>query len=108
MGTPYVQKLSSELQNINWSFCQLHMRSSYIGFGTGSLARDFEDISEAVGYLLENGKHQVVLMGHSTGCQNSIHYILNRSNAKNSPSVNGIVVRNPFFPELIFTSSKLL
>src|SRR5208282_6744541 len=101
MGTSYVQRLSSELQTINWSLCQLHMRSSYMGFGTGSLARDFEDISAAIGYLLENGKHQVVLMGHSTGCQNSIHYILNRSNAENSLSVSGVIVRDPFVPELI-------
>lgn len=108
MGTPYVQTLSSELQNINWSLCQLHMRSSYMGFGTGSLARDFEDISSAIGYLLKNGKHQVVLMGHSTGCQNSIHYILNHSNTENSPSVSGVIVCDPLIPALIVTSSKLL
>jgi hypothetical protein len=92
MATPYVTALSSELHNINWSFCQLHMRSSYLGFGTGSLRRDFQDISAAVSYLLANGKARVVLMGHSTGSQNSMYYVLNRTNSISSPPVVGVIV----------------
>jgi alpha-beta hydrolase superfamily lysophospholipase len=68
------------------------MRSSYLGYGTGSLQRDFEDISACVSYLLANGKRLVVLMGHSTGSQNSIHYLLNRRSALHSPAVGGIIV----------------
>jgi hypothetical protein len=93
MGTPYIHRLSSKLRVINWSLCQLLMRSSYLGFGTGSLNRDFEDISAAISYLVATGKHCVVLMGHSTGCQNSIHYVLNRS--KNTPLVNAVIVLDP-------------
>ena len=95
MGTPYIHSLSSQLEYINWSLCQLHMRSSYMGYGTGSLQRDFDDISACISYLLANGKRHIVLMGHSTGCQNSIHYILNRLNQKNSPPVNGVIVYLP-------------
>jgi pimeloyl-ACP methyl ester carboxylesterase len=68
------------------------MRSSYMGFGTGSLRRDFEDISACISYLLKNGKHLVVLMGHSTGSQNSVHYVLNRLEAVRSPAVGGVIV----------------
>ena len=93
MGTPYIHRLSSELQIINWSFCQLHMRSSYLGFGTGSLSRDFEDISAAISYLLAIGKQRVVLMGHSTGSQNSIHYVLTQS--KNTRPVSAVIVFDP-------------
>ena len=92
MATPYLGRLSSELHNIKWSFCQLHMRSSYMGFGTGSLRRNFEDLCAAVTYLKSIGKQQVVLMGHSTGSQNSIHYILSGSKAQSTPKINGIIV----------------
>lgn len=95
MGTPYIHTLSSELQRINWSLCQLHMRSSYMGYGTGSLRRDFDDIAACIAYLLQNGKRHIVLMGHSTGSQNSIYYILNRSTLdrfNNAPSVSGVIV----------------
>jgi predicted alpha/beta-fold hydrolase len=92
MGTPFIHLLSSELEKAKWSLCQLHMRSSYLGYGTGSLNRDFEDISTCISYLLANGKRHVVLMGHSTGSQNGIHYVLNRLNAESSPSLTGVIV----------------
>jgi predicted alpha/beta-fold hydrolase len=96
MATPYIHSLSDELRNIDWSLCQLHMRSSYTGFGTGSLKRDFEDISAAIAYLLANGKYRITLMGHSTGSQDSIHYVLNQLDSSSSPSVAGVIVPNLF------------
>src|SRR5579862_9916082 len=93
MGTPYLELLSSELEKSGWSLCQLHMRSSYLGFGTGSLDRDSEDISNCISYLYKSGKSHVVLMGHSTGSQNSIHYILNRlRRTRDAPAVCGAIV----------------
>lgn len=93
MATPYIHKLSSELCNIDWSLCQLHMRSSYMGFGTGGMRRDFDDISAAITYLLSAGKRRIVLMGHSTGSQNTIYYVLNQlSHAYSSPAVDGVIV----------------
>jgi predicted alpha/beta-fold hydrolase len=98
MGTPYVALLSSELERNDWALCQLHMRSSYLGFGIGSLNQDFEDISECLSYLQSIGKVHVVLMGHSTGSQNSIHYVLNRLDNENlSPAVCGVIVRQVIF-----------
>jgi alpha-beta hydrolase superfamily lysophospholipase len=105
MGVPYILMLSSELEKINWSLCQLHMRSSYLGFGTGSLQRDFEDISSCISYLLANGKCRVVLMGHSTGSQNGIHYVLNQLNAEPYPLLDGAIVFNPFALVISFHSS---
>lgn len=97
--------LSSELEKINWSLCQVHMRSSYLGFGTGSLQRDFEDISSCISYLLDNGKRRVVLMGHSTGSQNGIHYVLNQLNTEPSPLLDGAIVFNPFALVILLHSS---
>jgi pimeloyl-ACP methyl ester carboxylesterase len=92
MTPPFVEGLSTELENISWSFCQLHMRSSYMGYGTGSLQRDFEDIGSAVAYLRTIGKKTVVLMGHSTGSQDSIYYALNHRGDNPSSSIDGVIV----------------
>jgi Protein of unknown function (DUF1749) len=92
MATPYIPLLSSELENRNWSLCQLHMRSSYLGFGTGSLERDYEDISACISYIVSIGKRLVVLMGHSTGSQNSIYYVIHRLKRLNAPPVAGVIV----------------
>jgi len=62
-----------------------------MGFGTGSLHRDFEDLCAAVTYLRANGKQQIVLMGHSTGSQNCIHYVL-KGDVQRAPKINGIIV----------------
>jgi predicted alpha/beta-fold hydrolase len=98
MGTPYIAKLSSELENINWSFCQIHMRSSYLGYGTGSLLRDSEDIRACIKYLRDNGKQHIFLMGHSTGAQNSLHYVKATANSDPGSVVDGVIVE-PFFAE---------
>lgn len=92
MGTPYIEMLSNELQKLHWSLCQLHMRSSYLGFGTGSLGRDFEDMSACVSYLQNRGKKRIVLMGHSTGAQNSIYYALHQLSNKDTPSISAVIV----------------
>jgi len=98
MGTPYIAKLSSELENINWSLCQIHMRSSYLGYGTGSLRRDTEDITACIKYLQNHGKQHIFLMGHSTGAQNSLHY-MKTSAGSDAGSVIGGVIVIPFFAE---------
>lgn len=68
------------------------MRSSYTGYGTGSLRRDYEDMSACITYLLSTGKRLVVLMGHSTGSQDSVHYVLNQPDKPSSPGVAGVIV----------------
>jgi hypothetical protein len=52
-----------------YSMFEIRMRSSFIGFGTSSLAEDVMHISCLVKYLRGLGKKRIVLMGHSTGCQ---------------------------------------
>ena len=52
-----------------YSMFEIRMRSSFIGFGTSSLAEDVVHISCLVKYLRGLGKKKIVLMGHSTGCQ---------------------------------------
>lgn len=58
-----------EAENLSYSLFEFRLRSSFAGFGTGSLADDVADISTLVKYLRSIGKEKVVLFGHSTGCQ---------------------------------------
>lgn len=43
------------------------MRSSYTGFGYGSLKDDVEDVGSLVGYLKGMGMEKIVLVGSSSG-----------------------------------------
>lgn len=59
-----------------WSLAQVLLSSSYTGWGTSELKRDAKELARAVAYfrsIRRDGK--VVLMGHSTGCQDSVEYL---------------------------------
>lgn len=53
----------------SYSVFQLRLKSSFIGYGTSSLAEDVVHISALVKYLRAIGKKKIVLLGHSTGSQ---------------------------------------
>ncbi|KFH41779.1 hypothetical protein ACRE_075000 [Hapsidospora chrysogenum ATCC 11550] len=75
--TPYIRTVAKHLENsssLDYSVFEIRMRSSFIGFGTSSLANDVEDISALVKYLRGRGKERIVLFGHSTGCQDCMEY----------------------------------
>ncbi|KAK5651917.1 hypothetical protein OQA88_11576 [Cercophora sp. LCS_1] len=82
--------LLSQSLPASWSLWEFRMRSSFGGFGYSSLANDVEDVSALVGYLRETGKKRVVLMGHSTGCQDCVDYV-----KRNGPTVEGFVLLAP-------------
>lgn len=74
--TPYIWTVAKRLQeagHLGYSVFEIRMRSSFTGFGTGSLKRDVEDISSLVTYLRGRGKQKIILFGHSTGCQVRMH-----------------------------------
>lgn len=97
LTVPYLQLLAEELAKIKCSLVQIEFSSSHIGWGTGSLARDSTEISQLVSYLKseKGGKRtKIGIMGHSTGCQNTIHYFTRqpRDNSKQfSPLDFGIL-----------------
>lgn len=72
----YVADIAAALQSTEWSIFNPILSSSYSGWGTGSLGRDVDEIAQCVTYVSEykpGGK--VVLMGHSTGSQDVLHYL---------------------------------
>jgi pimeloyl-ACP methyl ester carboxylesterase len=61
----------------SWSIAEVLLSSSYEGWRFGSLKRDAEELHECVEYfraLKKEGK--IVLMGHSTGCQDIMWYLV--------------------------------
>jgi hypothetical protein len=82
---PYVSELVAALEDTDWSVFSTLLSSSYNGFGVGSLDRDVEEIGQCVRFIRglkadripgapsKNGK--IVVMGHSTGSQDVLHYI---------------------------------
>jgi pimeloyl-ACP methyl ester carboxylesterase len=99
--------------NLSYSLWEFRMRSSYTGFGFSSLANDADDIASLVKYLRSLGKEKVVLMGHSTGCQDCVEYS-NKGKYPDSPAVDGYVLLAPvsdremggvFIPQVVMEKS---
>ncbi|RYP79230.1 hypothetical protein DL771_000208 [Monosporascus sp. 5C6A] len=72
--TPHASKRLESQPELSYSVFEFRMRSSFLGFGFSSLVKDVEDISALVKYLRSIGKEKVVLIGHSTGCQDIMEY----------------------------------
>lgn len=130
LTVPYVPDLAKAVDEklSKWVVVQALISSSYLGFGTGSLLRDAKEIAKLVKYLrTKRGSldSKVVLMGHSTGCQDTMEYIckLSRSNKFDDISkIDAGILQAPvsdsegfqhfdksgLIPELLTLSSKLI
>jgi pimeloyl-ACP methyl ester carboxylesterase len=88
----YPTAIASSLPT-NWRLAEVVLRSSYNGWATGRLSRDAREIGECVKYFkdLRPGA-KVVLMGHSTGCQDIMEYLVG-PDAKNQPSIDGAILQ---------------
>lgn len=88
----YPTSIASSLPS-NWRLAEVLLRSSYNGWATGRLSRDAREVGECVQYFkdLRPGA-KVVLMGHSTGCQDIMEYLVG-PDAKNHPSIDGAILQ---------------
>lgn len=79
LTVPYIPALSKRLsEECGYSTFQIQFKSSFAGWGTSSLDQDIKDIENLVKYLKnEIGVSKIIIMGHSTGSQDVIHYLLN-------------------------------
>lgn len=83
-GTSYVDELAETLHTSRWRVCHVQLSSATRNFGTFSLARDVEEIDACIKFIrstsqLGSPDTKVVLMGHSTGCQDLLTYIHSQS-----------------------------
>jgi len=76
LPTPYTEPLEKACHALGWSLVQPILSSSYLGFGNGDLERDTSELSVLMLYLKHHrSADNFALIGHSTGCQNSIHFL---------------------------------
>ena len=92
LTVPYPSQIAKSLPP-NWAIAEVLLSSSYKGWGTGSLARDAREVGECVSYFkkLRPGK-KVVVMGHSTGCQDIMEYLVGRDNEKRE-GLDGVILQ---------------
>ncbi|OOF96562.1 hypothetical protein ASPCADRAFT_206733 [Aspergillus carbonarius ITEM 5010] len=98
LTVPYVQTLASNLTSDSspspntWSIFNVLLTTSYLGWGINSLDRDVEDIAQCVNYVrkLKGPDAKIVIMGHSTGSQDVLHYLSAPNPVAYNPDVNGL------------------
>ncbi|KAF6145274.1 hypothetical protein GIB67_041469 [Kingdonia uniflora] len=94
LATEYLEPLSVALEKEKWSLVQLLLSSSYTGYGTSSLKQDAAELDQLIGHLINKEDSEgVVLLGHSTGCQDIVHYM--RTNAACSRAVRAAILQAP-------------
>lgn len=82
MSCQFITDLVESVSVKGYSVVQMLLRSSYAMYGTKSIADDVDDIDGLVATLIERYKDEnndlmphLVLIGHSTGCQDVITYL---------------------------------
>jgi pimeloyl-ACP methyl ester carboxylesterase len=98
-SVPYVARIASDLAQRptnTWSVMEIQLTSFGVGFGTGDLHRDVEEIAKGVEWLRSRSgtvTSNVVLIGHSTGSQDVLHYLYDGSAER--PGVEGAILQAP-------------
>jgi Protein of unknown function (DUF1749) len=105
LSVPYVSTLASYFRKCEeWSLMEIQLSSSGLGWGTGDLCRDAEEIGKAVAYVRDRVKNaypdtdlasnggKVVLMGHSTGSQDVLHYFSHNSE-QDTRQIDGAILQ---------------
>jgi pimeloyl-ACP methyl ester carboxylesterase len=95
LTVPYTTPLAQSLPP-SWRLVEVLLSSSYKGWGTETLDHDVKGISQCISYLQSlrpNGR--VVIIGHSTGCQDAMHYVTSplQKGEESRPTVHGIILQ---------------
>ncbi|GER32341.1 alpha/beta-Hydrolases superfamily protein [Striga asiatica] len=94
LATEYLEPLAIALEKEHWSLVQFLFSSSYSGYGISSLKQDAMELDQLISYLINKEDSEgVVLVGHSTGCQDIVYYL--RTNAACSRAVRAAILQAP-------------
>ncbi len=76
LPTPYTVPLATAASEMGWNFVNPSLRTAGLQFGFGSLDTDAEDLGDLVKFLRgrHEGRCRIVTVGHSTGCQATVHF----------------------------------
>jgi len=96
MFAPYVEELVRVLpESTGWSVVQPLLSSSHSGWGMGSVSQDAKEIDQLVSILSNSyGCKEVILLGHSTGCQDAVMYA-QRYMGRHGVVLKGVVLQGP-------------
>lgn len=96
---PYLERLAQGVAPYGFSVVQLQLSSSLGGYGVCSLEGDAQEMALAVTWLREHsGKDKIILMGHSTGCQDAMAYVsCEGGSAARGPkaAIDGVILQAP-------------
>ncbi|KKA26863.1 hypothetical protein TD95_002445 [Thielaviopsis punctulata] len=87
-----LSKALEDAPDLDYSLFEVRMHSSFDCFGNSSLRKDVSDITNLVRYLRQIGREKIVLLGHSTGCQDLMLY--NKLSGVADP-VEGFILQGP-------------
>lgn len=73
----------------------MHWTSAYDGFGTSSLDRDVSEMNALSAHLRDAGTRTVVVMGHSTGSQDVMHFLTTPGGAVAGGHADGGIMQAP-------------
>lgn len=113
LSLPYAEKLSKKLESLSkpYSLIQPLLRSSNLQYGWHTINDDVEDLNTLINYLINKRTNfeSIILMGHSTGCQDVIHYF---RQYKNHSKIIEIILQGPvsdreYLSELSSTKDQL-
>ncbi|KAK0104872.1 hypothetical protein ONS95_005138 [Cadophora gregata] len=93
LTVPYTTPLAASLPP-SWTLAQVHLSSSYTGWGTSNLQKDVAELSRCVKYFRGIKTGKIVLIGHSTGCQDIIEYLTGSGHASRA-KIDGGILQGP-------------
>ncbi|KAL2066878.1 hypothetical protein VTL71DRAFT_1302 [Oculimacula yallundae] len=91
LTVPYTTPLAASLPP-TWTLAEVHLSSSYSGWGICDLSDDADEISKCVTYFRGIKTGKVVLMGHSTGCQDIMFYLTGTSHSTRA-KIDGAIMQ---------------
>ncbi|KAL4534639.1 hypothetical protein Ndes2437A_g05409 [Nannochloris sp. 'desiccata'] len=92
----YLPLLDQQLSPSEISLVQTLLTSSHRGWGTSSITKDAEELNILCRTLRKEHKSEgVVIVGHSTGCQDAVMYAENYKTDASAAPLLGVVLQAP-------------
>ena len=112
---PYLPRLAEVLDKLQYSLVQPIKGSDMGGFGLSSLEGDAQETAQLIEHLTTRAQHprkgRLVVMGHSTGCQDVVHLLskersLSRNGGNPKIHVDGGILQAPASDYDYFQANK--
>lgn len=112
---PYLPRLANALDKIQFSLVQPVKGSDLGGFGTSSLEGDAQETAQLIEHLSTRAQHprrgKLVVMGHSTGCQDVVALLsqersLSRNGGNPKIHIDGGILQAPASDYDYFEANK--